>query len=548
MAGSYIKQWLVGLGFDIDQAGLRRFMGALGGLTSEVASLGAELVAVAETVQATVTIIANNMEDLYFASQRTRSSVGDIQAISLAVEQFGGTADGAKGSLEGLAQAVRTNPGIAALINNLLGKGAANRGSEEAMVGLSRKFRKMPYFLAHQYASMLGIDEQTLFAMTQNGFEASIRKNRTMYTANGMNPDAAAKKSHEFMVATRELNAQLTVLGQMFMVAILPAVKAFVGWTSTAIGLVQRLDQATDGWTTALGGLFLAWKAVAAILSWLFPALRLLSFSLIPRLLLQLALLASAVGLPGLGGAFLALGAAIEATPVGWILTAMAAIAAAAYLIYVNFDKIKAAWNDFASGGRKARAENFQQGLQGGHVNLSMSRDQNKRSQQAFQFFRRAGYTAAQAAGLVGNLVHESGLNTNAVGDHGSAAGLAQWHSDRQGTFKRLFGRDLKGSSFLQQLQFVQWELNNTEGRAGQMLRKAKTAADAAMVVDRYYERSAGLSTGARAATARNIELHQKTDIHVHGSGDPHQTATAVAQQQRRVNGDLTRNTATAVR
>lgn len=43
-----------------------------------------------------------------------------------------------------------------------------------------------------------------------------------------------------------------------------------------------------------------------------------------------------------ISGGFLAVGAAIEATPIGWIITGVAAVAAAAYLIYENWTPIKA--------------------------------------------------------------------------------------------------------------------------------------------------------------------------------------------------------------
>ena len=122
---------------------------------------------------------------------------------------------------------------------------------------------------------------------------------------------------------------------------------------------------------------------------------------------------------------------------------------------------------------------------------------------QAMKFFQSQGWTKEQAAGIVGNLQAESGanLNSNAVGDSGKAYGIGQWHADRQANFAKEFGK-VAGSSFEDQLKFVQWELNHTESRAGKALKSAKTAQEAATIIDQLYERSAGTARGQRIANA----------------------------------------------
>jgi hypothetical protein len=115
-------------------------------------------------------------------------------------------------------------------------------------------------------------------------------------------------------------------------------------------------------------------------------------------------------------------------------------------------------------------------------------------------------WTREQAAGIVANLdVETSGtFDPSAVGDNGTAYGIAQWRGSRQRDFERWAGQPLVGSSFQQQLEFVQYELTQgqpLERRAGARLRNARTAADAAAIVDEYYERSNG------QARARRINL-----------------------------------------
>lgn len=125
--------------------------------------------------------------------------------------------------------------------------------------------------------------------------------------------------------------------------------------------------------------------------------------------------------------------------------------------------------------------------------------------QQAMTSLTKKGWTQAQAAGIVGNLVTESKLNTNAVGDNGKAYGIAQWHPDRQAKFKEVMGKDIRGSSLEEQLTFLDWELRHTEKKAGTALMGASTAAQAASIFDRKYERSSGAAIQERMANANAI-------------------------------------------
>lgn len=113
-------------------------------------------------------------------------------------------------------------------------------------------------------------------------------------------------------------------------------------------------------------------------------------------------------------------------------------------------------------------------------------------AQQVIDFFTKKGWTKEQAAGIAGNIEAESKFKTNAVGDGGKAYGLAQWHPDRQETFRQIYGKDIRNSNFNEQLEFIDWELKNKENKAGKLLSQAKTAPEAAAIIDQHYERSSG--------------------------------------------------------
>lgn len=109
------------------------------------------------------------------------------------------------------------------------------------------------------------------------------------------------------------------------------------------------------------------------------------------------------------------------------------------------------------------------------------------------------GYSPAQAAGVIGNLKQESGFNLdpNVVGDKGTAFGIAQWRGPRYEAlqnFARSAGKDWRDPVL--QTDFIDYELKNSERRAGDLLRSARTPEEAAKAFIAF-ERPAGFKWGA---------------------------------------------------
>lgn len=147
------------------------------------------------------------------------------------------------------------------------------------------------------------------------------------------------------------------------------------------------------------------------------------------------------------------------------------------------------------------------------------TKSETGKPEEAQSFFESKGWTKEQAAGIVGNLYVESGLKTDAVGDGGQAYGIAQWHPDRQSRFQQVYGKSIRESNFKEQLEFVNWELNNSEKKAGQLLKGAATAEDAAAIVDQYYERSSGAARAQRMTNAGSIIKGDYANLQGGGGG-----------------------------
>jgi hypothetical protein len=117
---------------------------------------------------------------------------------------------------------------------------------------------------------------------------------------------------------------------------------------------------------------------------------------------------------------------------------------------------------------------------------------------------KSAGYNKFATSALVGGLIQESNLRsdlTNSIG----AYGIAQWLGDRLVNLRKR-----KDSSTLNgQLDFIIYELNNSESAAGRKLKSASTIEDA-IAGAAAYERYSGINRGA-ATTYEEVALADET-------------------------------------
>ncbi|WP_406876404.1 lytic transglycosylase [Serratia marcescens] len=208
MNAETIKDFLISLGFDIDEAGGRKFESVVSGVTMNAIKMGAAVEAAALTVVGFTTKIANSLDRLYWQSQRTGATANNIRTIGYAFSQAGGSVEGFNGTLDNLARFLRSTPGAEGFLRNLgiqTRDAAGNlRDTAQLVTLVGDKLAKMPYYRANQYAQILGIDESTLLAM-RRGVKGFTSDYQSMLQATGFDSQKAAEQSNKFMTQMRGL-------------------------------------------------------------------------------------------------------------------------------------------------------------------------------------------------------------------------------------------------------------------------------------------------------------------------------------------------------
>lgn len=141
------------------------------------------------------------------------------------------------------------------------------------------------------------------------------------------------------------------------------------------------------------------------------------------------------------------------------------------------------------------------------HISSNATTDQ--KAKQGIDFFVGKGLTRQQAAGIMGNLHAESGLNPNVKpGDKGTAHGIAQWRLERYSALQNFAQQANKPlNDYNTQLEFVWHELTGSHAKALQKLRNAATIPEAAKIFSEHYERPAKYETKREIAASRFFNL-----------------------------------------
>lgn len=568
-----LKEFLVSLGFRLDESSAKKLNGFLKDGALFALRFGTAFATAATAVEIFVDRVSGEMEDLYWASQRLRSSVSSIQAYEFAISNLGGSGKAARASLEGLASFMRSNPAGESFIRGLgvatRGVGGEQRGAAEIASDLAGKLKAMPFYRAKLYAQFLGIDEQTLMAM-ERGMDPFQAKLKAMYRVAGLDADKAAEASHRFQNRMRELGAWFMIAAEILLTRLLPVASKVVGWIEKGVVWLVKIDKATDGWSTrigvltlALGTLMLAVGPVGAALAvvaavmasdWgkFSPQIKAIAADFadmansINKLIKSLGIELPTSAKSGFG---------ILSDWIDHILREIRYLADA--MVAVTHGR----WKEAGQAALKA----FQESPVGALLGLSTDKATGK----------AAGAGAASVAPPSGSPGDPRGLRQNnpgnlrAWGANPIVGGFASFSSMGAGLNAmagNLLAYRRRGLDTIAAIisRWAPGSENNTGAYIADVAKKLGVSAAqhlnlldpstlaslmGAMISHEQGRNPFGQDVLLGAANARlgHAMISQKTDIHIHGSSDPHATGRAVAGHQGRVNGDMVRNLKSAL-
>lgn len=169
---------------------------------------------------------------------------------------------------------------------------------------------------------------------------------------------------------------------------------------------------------------------------------------------------------------------------------------------------------------------------------INAAADENatgERSKYIQQKLMSMGFSASAAAGVVGNLVQESGLRTDAIGDNGTSGGLAQWHNERLDALKRFAAaRGKKWTDLDTQIEFLAEEMRTSYADTYAKMQSAELPEIAGQIMTDEYEipdpasaNYAQRQANARAAYEAMQSGNKQADDYHGGGGGGHNSLVA---------------------
>ncbi len=452
---------------------------------------------------------------LQLLSQNLNVSANDISAWSNAAELAGGSAEGLQGTMDMLSKSqtelmLTGNSGLIPYFT-ALGVGLADvngkaRPVNDILLDLADRFGSMDRTTANNMGRMFGIDQGTMQLLLKGRKEVEIMIARQKEY--GAVTKKQAEESARLKLLMRENTQTFIAFGRELLAKSTPALETFFNLMSD-FGTWCRDHQ----------------EFIQTFLTIITVGLIAMGVATLPINLVVLAVLALAAGIAALyddyqvwkrGGDSLIDWSkwepGIKAAGKG-ILWLRDLVSDAFYRMFALFDAGAKALKGDWSGAKFAMSQVIEgNGETYGAAKPTPSAPATPKAApakptpsapatpkaapaasgnaDAVAYFQSQGWTEAQAIGLAANIQRESAGKANAVGDGGKAYGLAQWHPDRQANFKKLFGKDIQGSTSAEQMAFIHHELTQgTEKKAGDRLKGATSAGDAAAIVSKYYER-----------------------------------------------------------
>ncbi len=215
MGTEVVKSSLVPLDINFDDSDFDKFEPVLAHVNDYILRLGKWAEAVFTSISALVKETAIELDKLYWTSQQTGASASDIQAVSYAASQTGGSIEKMQVSLEGVVSFLNTSTTNEGFINQLgVQTRDANgqiRSLSDIFSDLSQQLSSMPSDQAQQYARKMGIDADTLQAM-RSGLSQFTGEYSSMAKTIGFNADTAAVSSNRFMTSFRSFSELMDLL------------------------------------------------------------------------------------------------------------------------------------------------------------------------------------------------------------------------------------------------------------------------------------------------------------------------------------------------
>jgi hypothetical protein len=251
-----IQEFLVSLGFKIDEPGMKKFGNVLGGTAKSFMGVAGAVVGAAAAVDAFVDHFASGIEKLYFQSTRAGTTATNLLSFGQAAAQVGLDADSMKQSVVSMVAAVDASGGALREVQKGL-------GVSDEVVDNTERYLQMQKKLVEGYkeggvaranaislAGMFGeSQEQLALIATSNNLQTIIDKYHELQKVNNDLSPEVQRAAHDEQNAWRDFTNALSSVGRQTSEALLPFETGLARIGTSLLNLVSSGKAWHNLWT-----------------------------------------------------------------------------------------------------------------------------------------------------------------------------------------------------------------------------------------------------------------------------------------------------------
>lgn len=233
-SSTYLKEYLIQVGVQADTNTLSKFANIVGNIEKLVTSLTGAIAAGIIAIEGLVTITANELDDLYWATKRLKSSASDIQDFQLRIQKAGMSASDARAQLESLNQFRFANP-FADQQLSLFGVDTRSNNDVKIMDSIITRMKQynsqgiMGRQMALALGRAVGLSDEAIQKDIQQVGKLEDTYAKT-YKKLGVNQKQATEDAHNYTNRLKEFEGELTVVSQTLGLKFLPVADKFLVW------------------------------------------------------------------------------------------------------------------------------------------------------------------------------------------------------------------------------------------------------------------------------------------------------------------------------
>jgi len=488
MAKETIREFVAGMGFELNEADQRRFYEAIEGATLRARLLGDALELMAKAAVGKVGEVATQFEALYNQAQRLGTTGPSIRAFDYAVRQVHGSVEGANAALESFGEFLKNLPPQAAenLAKQLKIPIEDTKDRAKFLLDIYERLSHMPAYLANQFRETYHLggwsDFQQILSDPQGAIKA-FEEEKKRQNAAGIT-DEAMRKQSDLMKQWLEFSQKMDdyyTQGELNLSAHTSKmleelnkyidehqkkITEFVNWL-TNLGFVSDVGKTQFHFDEAKFAEHFETALKAAESS---TSLELKKFEDALRPVVEW---------------FERFGRTLS----GFFTTP-----------YLDQNGQPEVLPDSSGGSWWSRrmprwlgGGGAPPGIRARAVGGEAQGNEKALAQSGYDYLRGQGLSRDAALAVLGNARGENPLGSLRVGDNGTAFGQFQWHPDRVADILRNTGIDVRTAGFADQLKAFRWEAEHGAGggHIWDRLKNAKSQEERMWLLVHGFERSA---------------------------------------------------------